>query len=93
MTFVTLSLAAGKSEAWVSDRTGHKSSIMINKYRRAARSASEFGLGELAPLDLALPELARPPDREDGPKGGPRQRSVDHISARGSVKKLNNFNE
>jgi integrase len=29
-TFVTLALAAGKSETWVSGRTGHKSSLMIN---------------------------------------------------------------
>jgi integrase len=37
-TFVTLSLASGKTEAWVSDRTGHKSSTMINRYRRRARA-------------------------------------------------------
>ncbi len=55
-TFVTLSLANGKTETWVSDRTGHKSSVMINRYRRAARTASELGLGELARLDFALPE-------------------------------------
>jgi integrase len=53
-TFVTLSLAAGKSETWVADRTGHRSSVMINAYRRAARTAAELGLGELAPLDGAL---------------------------------------
>jgi integrase len=53
-TFVTLSLAAGRSETWVADRTGHRSSVMINAYRRAARHAAELGLGELAPLDGAL---------------------------------------
>lgn len=53
-TFVTLSLAAGRSETWVADRTGHRSSVMINNYRRAARHAAELGLGELAPLDQAL---------------------------------------
>ncbi|MEI9949459.1 MAG: tyrosine-type recombinase/integrase [Pseudomonadota bacterium] len=37
-TFVTLSLANGHTETWVSDRTGHKSSLMIQRYRRAARS-------------------------------------------------------
>jgi hypothetical protein len=30
---------------------------MINRYRRAARSATGLGLGTLAPLDLAIPEL------------------------------------
>lgn len=56
-TFTTLSLANGKSETWVADRTGHRSSAMINRYRRAARSAMELGLGTLAPLYLAIPEL------------------------------------
>lgn len=44
-TFVTVSLANGKSEAWVQDRTGHKSSAMIAKYRRAVRMAAEVGMG------------------------------------------------
>jgi hypothetical protein len=57
-TFITVSLANGKSEAWVQDRTGHKSSIMINRYRRAARTAAELGLGDLRPLDQTIPELA-----------------------------------
>jgi integrase len=57
-TFVTVSLANGKTETWVADRTGHRSSDMINRYRRQARTWGELGLGELLPLDLALPELA-----------------------------------
>jgi integrase len=52
-TFVTLALAAGRSETWVADRTGHRSSIMINRYRRAARTATELNLGELVPVVLA----------------------------------------
>ena len=57
-TFVTLNLAAGRTEAWIADRTGHKSSAMINRYRRAARTAAELALGELRPLIDAIPELA-----------------------------------
>lgn len=53
-TFVTLALATGKSEAWVSDRTGHRSSVMIQGYRRAARTAAELKLGSLAPLEQAI---------------------------------------
>ena len=56
-TFVTLSLSNGRSEAWVQDRTGHTSSAMLNRYRRAARTASELGLGGLAPLVEAISEL------------------------------------
>jgi integrase len=65
-TFVTLNLAAGRTETWIADRTGHKSSDMINKYRRAARTAEELNLGELAPLDAAIPELAEVPASSGG---------------------------
>jgi integrase len=53
-TFVTVSLANGKSEAWVQDRTGHKSSTMIAKYRRAARMAAEVGMGPFVRMDVAV---------------------------------------
>ncbi len=77
-TFVTLALAAGRSEAWVTDRTGHTSSAMVHRYRRAARTAGELGLGWLTPLHEALPELraaaaekARRP--ADGARAGARR--------------------
>jgi integrase len=57
-TFVTLSLANGRSEDWVMRRTGHSSSIMLNRYRRESRTAQELGLGWLLPLHEAIPELA-----------------------------------
>ena len=38
------------------DRTAHTTSAMLNRYRRAARSASELGLGSLPPLLHAIPE-------------------------------------
>ena len=63
-TFVTLSLANGRTETWVADRTGHKSSQMINRYRRAARSASELGLGELSPMVDSVPELGQSSPRD-----------------------------
>ncbi|GAC1393231.1 MAG: hypothetical protein NVSMB47_00010 [Polyangiales bacterium] len=56
-TFVTLSLANGRTETWVSDRTGHKSSVMINRYKRPARMAEQLELGALAPLVEAIPEM------------------------------------
>src|SRR5690606_2214150 len=55
-TFVTLALASGKTETWDCDRTGHRSSSMPNKYRRAARTAAELGLGWLKPMH----EVIRP---------------------------------
>jgi integrase len=73
-TFVTLALAAGRTETWVADRTGHKSSSMINTYRRAARTAEELDLGWLAPLDQAIPELRAIVCEMSapGPNGAPR---------------------
>lgn len=68
-TFVTVSLAAGRSEAWISDRTGHRSSQMIHRYYRQARSFAELGLGSLAPMHETIPEFVAP----SWPRGGPRE--------------------
>ncbi|MGK3962047.1 tyrosine-type recombinase/integrase [Sorangium sp. So ce118] len=56
-TFITIKLANGRTETWISDRTGHKSSRQIHHYKRAARKVAELGLGDFAPLDEAVPEL------------------------------------
>jgi integrase len=86
-TFVTLALAAGRSEAWVADRTGHKSSTMINRYRRAARTASELDLGSLSPLDEAIPELRQSKlAHGGGPEGGPNRRQEAQKPAEGTTK-------
>ncbi|NUP10874.1 MAG: tyrosine-type recombinase/integrase [Polyangiaceae bacterium] len=52
--FVTEALARGMSEAWVSDRTGHRSSQMIATYKRRARTYSEAKMPPLGPLDALL---------------------------------------
>ncbi|WP_437579608.1 hypothetical protein [Sorangium sp. So ce887] len=62
-TFITIKLTNGRTETWISDRTGHKSSRQIHHYKRAARKVAELGLGDFAPLDEAIPEL--------NGKGGP----------------------
>lgn len=59
-TFVTISLAMGKTESWVSERTGHASSAMIQRYRRKASTWSQMNLSGLSPLWKALPELSAP---------------------------------
>jgi integrase len=69
-TFVTLSLANGRTEAWVATRTGHRSTLMIARYRTQATTAEELSLGKLAPLHLAIPELASMTPA--GQKGGGR---------------------
>jgi integrase len=76
-TFVTLALANGRTESWVMDRTGHKSSLMINRYRRTARTAAELGLGDLTPLDEAIPELAARSTDGVPPQAAPSGSSAD----------------
>ncbi|WP_437938168.1 tyrosine-type recombinase/integrase [Sorangium sp. So ce341] len=56
-TFITIKLANGRTETWISDRTRHKSSRQIYHYKRAARKVAELGLSDFAPLDEAIPEL------------------------------------
>jgi hypothetical protein len=70
--FVTLALACGRSEAWVTDRTGHKSSQMVALYKRTASEAADLRLGWFGDLDRAIPELAAaaPPPPATPPDGG-----------------------
>jgi len=68
-TFVTLSLAAGRTETWVQDRTGHTTNAMLQRYRRAARTVRELGLGELGHLDLVIPEIKPERDPQSDPFG------------------------
>lgn len=56
--FVTVALATGKSEDWVTTRTGHRSSAMVARYRREASTVAELELGWFKPLHEAIPELA-----------------------------------
>jgi hypothetical protein len=54
---VTLALALGKTEDWVTRRTGHCSSVMLARYRRDAETIHEHDLGWLVELHEHLPEL------------------------------------
>jgi integrase len=70
-TFVTVSLANGKTEQWVTDRTGHKSSQMIALYKRQARQWSELELGAMQPMDSLLPEMGEGSMEVEVPSQGP----------------------
>lgn len=64
-TFITISLTNGKSETWISDRTGHRSSAMIQRYNRKKRMLKQLLRGKrrtLVPLDEAIPELSANPN-------------------------------
>jgi len=55
--FVTWALATGRTEAWVTDRTGHTSSAMLYRYKRRVRRAEEVEVEEPVSLLDAIPEL------------------------------------
>jgi integrase len=46
-TFVTCSIASGKPQTWIRDRTAHKTMSMVDRYRRTARQFEELDLGAL----------------------------------------------
>jgi hypothetical protein len=70
-TFITLSLAGGKSERWVMARTGHTSSAMLSRYDRAARTAREAGMTSLHSMVECIPELKALRDADNAPKADP----------------------
>lgn len=54
-TFCTVALACGATETYVMDRSGHKSSSILNRhYRKQGRHFAELDLGDLQPLDELL---------------------------------------
>ncbi len=74
-TFVVVAEANGRSEAWITTRTGHKSSRMVAAYRRRGLSWKAAGLGDLLPLSEAIPDLfapGLPPDERRGWDSNPR---------------------
>lgn len=65
-TFVTVSMATGRPDTWIRDRTGHKTISMLDRYRRAARTFGELNAGPLAPMLDAVAGL-----RVNGASMGP----------------------
>jgi len=78
-TFVTISLANGKTETWISDRTGHRSSTMIAAYKRPARTVSALSLGDLLPLAQAIPEFSMGPDTGTSLRDNARSQTILNI--------------
>jgi hypothetical protein len=58
-TFCTWARRAGKSDAWISERTGHDvSGDMINRYDRGATTLDDLGYAPFPEIAHAVPELA-----------------------------------
>lgn len=82
-TFITLALAAGKTETWVMDRTGHTTSAQLQQYRRPARLAEELAMGWFDPMDqLLVPGRYRAGQRKNPTRSGTggRMRDTAHLT-------------
>ncbi len=82
--FITYSLAGGATETWVMDRTGHRSSAMVNRYRRVARTVTEAGLDAPTPLHQAIPEFAAAFTAADAAADAKQERQERSVSSRKS---------
>ncbi len=60
-TFVTWARRAGKSEGWITDRTGHMSAEMVARYARAARTLTDLRIEPFPALDELISEMSRAP--------------------------------
>lgn len=57
-TFVTWAFRAGKSESWISDRTGHLTTEILERYKRSAQTLSDLTYLPFPDLSNAIPELS-----------------------------------
>jgi integrase len=58
-TFCTWARRAGKSDPWISERTGQEvTGDMINRYDRGAQTLADLDYGPFPDISQALPELA-----------------------------------
>jgi integrase len=85
-TFVTVSLANGRSEAWVMARTGHQTSIVMRKhYLKMAEHFRDLELGSFLPMDELLGVAKRRPAQgavrlaQGGVRQGVRQLEVQDV--------------
>jgi integrase len=61
-TFCTWARRAGKSDAWISERTGHElTGDMINRYDRGAQTLEDLAYAPFPSLVGVVPELTAPP--------------------------------
>jgi len=72
-TFVTWAKRAGKGDGWISDRTGHLTPAMLDRYNRGARQLADLQYEPFPDLTTAIPEFVEAA-RNVVPLRGPRRR-------------------
>jgi integrase len=63
--FVTCSIASGRPDSYIRQRTGHRSEAMIDTYTGPADIFRALGTTSLTPLDEAIPELGEKTAKDD----------------------------
>src|SRR5262249_46078104 len=73
-TFVTWAKRAGRGDGWISDRPGHLTPEMIQRYTRAARTLEDLRIDPFPELTGTIPELVEvlAQKGEGTPNGGPQ---------------------
>jgi hypothetical protein len=56
-TFVTWARRQGRGEGWITDRTGHLTPEMVERYNRAARTLADLKYEPFPDITGAIPEL------------------------------------
>ena len=70
-TFCTWARRIGKSNAWISERTGHEpTGDMINRYDRGATTLDDLAYEPFPDITRAVVPLTPPPLASGGPTGG-----------------------
>lgn len=60
-TFVTWAMREGRGDGWISDRTGHLTPTMRQRYARAARTLADLNYEPFPNVSEAIPELVTAP--------------------------------
>ena len=56
-TFVTWARRQGRGDGWITDRTGHLTPAMVERYNRAARMLADLRYDPFPDISRAIPEL------------------------------------
>lgn len=61
-TFVTWARRQGRGQGWITDRSGHLTTEMVERYNRAARTLADLKYEPFPDITTAIPELAEDRD-------------------------------
>ncbi len=84
-TFVTVALASGQTEGFVTGKTGHRSSSEVSNYRRLATTFAKVGAGWFEPMNELLRPALAAAFAAAAPHDGPRPFAKPRKTPRGAA--------